>query len=93
MRGVGFITPIVIIIVYIFQSKKKQQQAEDEYDENDLDLDVEIQPISYFVKNRPALVEQLFHCVRGTSLQRALPDVLTVRPGFRLQNYFHAQLS
>lgn len=61
----------------IFQ--KKKGSLEEEYYEDDLDLDKVIYTIGHYVKDREALLGELFHCVQGSSLQRNLPDVLKVR--------------
>ncbi|XP_012946204.1 caspase activity and apoptosis inhibitor 1 [Aplysia californica] len=57
---------------------KKVSLPEDE--DSDLDLKKELQPISAFVKSRASMVEEMFHAVRGASLQRALPDLLKSVP-------------
>ncbi|XP_053395142.1 caspase activity and apoptosis inhibitor 1-like [Mercenaria mercenaria] len=61
------------------KSKKKSQQ-EEEFDDSDLDLEKEVYPIGQYVKDRENLLEQMFSCVRGQSLNRALPDVLKELP-------------
>ncbi|KAL4236199.1 Caspase and apoptosis inhibitor 1 [Mactra antiquata] len=54
----------------------KKKSPEREFDENDLDLDKEINPIGHYVKDREQLLEEMFHCVKGPSLDRAIPEVL-----------------
>ena len=68
-------------MIILLQSKKKVQQ-EAEFDDSDLDLDKDIHPIGYYVKDRENLLTQMFHCVKGQSLNRALPDVLKVNFNF-----------
>lgn len=60
--------------------KGKKRNQEDEFDDSDLDLEKEIHPIGYYVKDRKKLLEEMFHCVRGQSMNRALPDVLKELP-------------
>ena len=58
--------------------QKKKAASEDEYGVDDLDLDKVIYPLGHYVKDRETLLGEIFHCVRGSSLQRNLPDVLKV---------------
>ena len=68
--------PALYLYCYLpLQSRKK---SEEDYDESDLDLENEIKPIGAYVKDREALLDQLFHCVKDASLDRNLPDVLKV---------------
>lgn len=60
--------------------KKRKKSQEEEFDDSDLDLEKDVHPISYYVKDRENLLEQMFHCVKGHSLKRALPEVLKELP-------------
>jgi hypothetical protein len=74
---VGFVMAWLMCNLFLLQNKKKVQ-AEAEFDDSDLDLDKEMHPIGYYVKDRENLLSEMFHCVKGQSLNRALPDVLKV---------------
>lgn len=50
----------------------------DEHD-SDTDLQKELKPLSAYLRDRAALLDQMLHSVRGPSLNRALPDVLKVK--------------
>ncbi|XP_052777084.1 probable serine/threonine-protein kinase kinX [Mya arenaria] len=60
--------------------KRRRSTSDEEYDSSDLDLDREILPLGHYVKDRDALLGQMFHCVHGASLKRNLPDVLKELP-------------
>ncbi|KAI8786827.1 caspase activity and apoptosis inhibitor 1 [Biomphalaria glabrata] len=60
----------------IKKASKKVLLPEDE--DSDLDLKKDLKPIVTFVKDRPAMIREMFRAVRGASLQRALPDLLKV---------------
>ena len=47
-------------------------------EDSDLDLDKELQPIGDYIRERQEMNEQLFHCLKGPTLQRYIPDVLKV---------------
>nr|KAG5703905.1 hypothetical protein BaRGS_008164 [Batillaria attramentaria] len=53
--------------------------SDDEYD-SDVDLKKELKPLSAYLRQPPVLLDQMLHSVRGSSLQRALPDVLKTMP-------------
>ena len=54
--------------------KRKGSKIDDE--DSDLDLDKELQPIGDYIRERQEMNEQLFHCLKGPTLQRYIPDVL-----------------
>ncbi|KAL3868713.1 hypothetical protein ACJMK2_041486 [Sinanodonta woodiana] len=55
---------------------KKKGSGNEESDDSDLDLQKDIKPIGAYMKDRGKMLEQMLHSIRGTSLQRALPDIL-----------------
>ncbi|RUS79994.1 hypothetical protein EGW08_012259 [Elysia chlorotica] len=57
---------------------KKVVLPEDE--DSDLDLKRELRPIGDFIKDRSAMIREMFRAVRGGSLARALPDLLKSIP-------------
>lgn len=58
------------------KASKKKGSGNEESDDSDLDLQKDIKPIGDYIKDRGKMLEQMLHSVRGTSLQRALPDIL-----------------
>ncbi|XP_060085668.1 caspase activity and apoptosis inhibitor 1-like [Ylistrum balloti] len=57
--------------------KKSSKRSSSENDpDSDLDLEKELKPIGDYIKDRRKMLEQMFHCLKGGSLQRNLPDVL-----------------
>ncbi|KAK3787301.1 hypothetical protein RRG08_056022 [Elysia crispata] len=60
----------------IKKAGKKVVLPEDE--DSDLDLKRELRPLGDFIKDRPAMIREMFRAVRGASLSRALPDLLKV---------------
>ncbi|CAL1538016.1 unnamed protein product [Lymnaea stagnalis] len=69
---------------------KKVLLPEDE--DSDLDLKKDLKPISAYVKDRPRMIKEMFHTVRGNSLQRALPDLLKSIPLDELEQLCLEQL-
>ena len=61
-------------------TRSGSDSATDDYD-SDIDLQKELKPLSAYLRSPKDLVDQMLHSVRGSSLQRALPDVLKVRLG------------
>ena len=61
-------------------TRSGSDSATDDYD-SDIDLQKELKPLSAYLRSPKDLVDQMLHSVRGSSLQRALPDVLKVRVG------------
>lgn len=55
------------------------QRLPKEEDDSDLDLEKNLQSIGDYIRERHEMNEQLFHCLRGPTLQRYVPDVLKVR--------------
>lgn len=62
------------------EKKNKHKGHEEEFNATDLDLDNDIRSLGYYVKDREVLLDQLFHCLQGSSLQRVVPDVLKDLP-------------
>ncbi|KAK3787302.1 hypothetical protein RRG08_056023 [Elysia crispata] len=62
----------------IKKAGKKVVLPEDE--DSDLDLKRELRPLGDFIKDRPAMIREMFRAVRGASLSRALPDLLKSIP-------------
>lgn len=54
-------------------------RSDGEYD-SDVDLKKELKPLNAYLRQPPELLDQMLHSVRGSSLQRALPDVLKTMP-------------
>ncbi|XP_059174992.1 caspase activity and apoptosis inhibitor 1-like [Physella acuta] len=69
---------------------KKIVLPEDE--DSDLDLKKELKPISAYIKDRPAMIREMFRAVRGASLHRALPDLLKSIPRDELEQLCLEQL-
>ncbi|XP_021361414.1 caspase activity and apoptosis inhibitor 1-like [Mizuhopecten yessoensis] len=60
------------------ETKKKsaKRSSSDNDLDSDLDLEKELKPIGDYIKDRRKMLDQMFRCLRGGSLQRNLPDVL-----------------
>lgn len=56
--------------------QKKGTKVEDE--DSDLDLEKDLFSIGTYLNNRPEMVEQMFHSLRGATLKRHIPDILKV---------------
>ncbi|XP_041356807.1 uncharacterized protein LOC121374006 isoform X3 [Gigantopelta aegis] len=57
-------------------TKKKNESTLADENNPDLDLDKVLKEIGDFIKNRQEMVDEMFHAVRGASLDRALPEAL-----------------
>ncbi|KAL5015812.1 hypothetical protein ScPMuIL_005401 [Solemya velum] len=55
---------------------KKNTAKETDDSDSDLDLTKDLKSLEEYVNERRDLLEQMFHCVCGTSLERALPAIL-----------------
>lgn len=62
------------------RDSRKGKYSKKEDDDSDLDLEKELQPIGDYIKERYEMNEELFHCLRGPTLQRYIPDVLKDLP-------------
>lgn len=58
------------------QSSKKKKGTKVEDDDSDLDLEKDLFSIGTYLNNRPDMVEQMFHSLRGATLKRHIPDIL-----------------
>lgn len=58
------------------QSSKKKKGTKVEDDDSDLDLEKDLFSIGTYLNNRPEMVEQMFHSLRGATLKRHIPDIL-----------------
>lgn len=58
------------------KDSKKRKESKNEDEDSDLDLEIDLQPIGNYIRERQEMNEQLFHCLRGPSLQRYIPDVV-----------------
>lgn len=57
--------------------KKSTKRSSSENDvDSDLDLERDLKPIGDYIKDRRTMLDQMFRCLKGGSLQRNLPDVL-----------------
>lgn len=65
--------PLLKIETHFFQNSTKDDESD-----SDLDLTKDLRPLEEYVNERQDLLEQMFLCVRGPSLDRALPDILKV---------------
>lgn len=58
------------------QSSKKKKGTKIEDEDSDLDLEKDLFSIGAYLNNRPEMVEQMFHSLRGATLKRHIPDIL-----------------
>lgn len=58
------------------QSSKKKKGTKVEDEDSDLDLEKDLFSIGTYLNNRPEMVEQMFHSLRGATLKRHIPDIL-----------------
>ncbi|VDI58049.1 Hypothetical predicted protein [Mytilus galloprovincialis] len=62
------------------RDSRKGKYSRKEDDDSDLDLEKELQPIGDYIRERSEMNEEIFHCLRGPTLQRYIPDVLKELP-------------
>ncbi|VDI46085.1 Hypothetical predicted protein [Mytilus galloprovincialis] len=60
------------------RDSRKGKYSRKEDDDSDLDLEKALQPIGDYIRERSEMNEEIFHCLRGPTLQRYIPDVLKV---------------
>jgi len=83
------------------QSRAKRDESDNDdekltgdsdVEEGGVDLDGELHPLSYYVKDRKVLMEQVFKIVQAPKLAAMLPDILKNMPVDELKRKCLAQL-
>lgn len=61
---------------------EKSSQKEEDSDNSDMDLSKPLKPIGSYIKNRSEMLDQMFHCIKGSTLKSAIPEELKVSAFF-----------
>ncbi|XP_029640816.1 uncharacterized protein LOC115215684 isoform X1 [Octopus sinensis] len=82
------------------KSKKKHKSTTSDKDtetkegseDSDLNLSKPLHPIGHYINKRSEMLEQMFHCIQGATLKKALPEILQDLPMKELKQLCLTQL-
>lgn len=71
---------------------EKSSQKEEDSDNSDMDLSKPLKPIGSYIKNRSEMLDQMFRCIKGSTLKSAIPEELKCMSYQELKQHCLAQL-
>ncbi|XP_052827093.1 caspase activity and apoptosis inhibitor 1 isoform X2 [Octopus bimaculoides] len=70
----------------------KDTETKEGSEDSDLNLSKPLYPISHYINERSEMLEQMFHCIQGATLKKALPEILQDLPMKELKQLCLTQL-